>query len=78
MARLRCRAVPDGDSYVINGNKTFISNGGVADIVTLYAITDPGVSAHKGSSVFVVPKGTPGFSVGKKEDKMGIRWSDTV
>jgi alkylation response protein AidB-like acyl-CoA dehydrogenase len=78
VARLRCRAVRDGDSYVINGTKTFISNGSVADIVTLYTITDPGVSAHKGSSVFVVPKGTPGFSVGKKEDKMGIRWSDTV
>jgi len=78
VARLRCRAVRDGDSYVINGTKTFISNGGVADIITLYTITDPGVSAHKGSSVLVVPKGTPGFSVGKKEDKMGIRWSDTV
>ncbi|MGA7576537.1 MAG: acyl-CoA dehydrogenase family protein [Desulfobaccales bacterium] len=78
VARLRCRAVRDGDSYVINGTKTFISNGGVADIVTLYAVTDPGVSAHKGASVLVVPKSTPGFSVGKKEDKMGIRWSDTV
>ena len=78
VARLRCRAVRDGDAYVINGTKTFISNGGVADIITLYTITDPGVSAHKGSSVLVVPKGTPGFSVGKKEDKMGIRWSDTV
>lgn len=78
VARLRCRAVRDGDSYVINGTKTFISNGGVADIVTLYAVTDPGVSAHKGSSVFVVPQGAPGFTVGKKEDKMGIRWSDTV
>ncbi|MGP7985961.1 MAG: acyl-CoA dehydrogenase family protein [Desulfobaccales bacterium] len=78
VARLRCRAVRDGDSYVINGTKTFISNGGVAEIVTLYAVTDPGVLAHKGSSVLVVPKGTPGFSVGKKEDKMGIRWSDTV
>ena len=78
VARLRCKAVKDGDSYVINGTKTFISNGGVADIITLYAITDTGVSAHKGSSVFVVEKGTPGFSVGKHEDKMGIRWSDTV
>lgn len=78
VARLRCRAVRDGNSYMINGTKTFISNGGVADIVTLYAVTDPGVSAHKGASVFVVPKDTPGFSVGKKEDKMGIRWSDTV
>ncbi|MGA8573248.1 MAG: acyl-CoA dehydrogenase family protein [Desulfobaccales bacterium] len=78
VARLRCQAVRDGDSYVINGTKTFISNGGVADIITLYAVTDPGVSAHKGASVLVVPKPTPGFSVGKKEDKMGIRWSDTV
>ncbi len=78
VARLRCKAVKDGDSYVINGTKTFISNGGVSDIVTLYALTDPSISAHKGSSVFVVEKGTPGFSVGKKEDKMGIRWSDTV
>ncbi len=77
VARLRCRAVRDGDSYVINGTKTFISNGSVADIVTLYVTTDP-AAAHKGSSVLVVPKGTPGFTVGKKEDKMGIRWSDTV
>ena len=78
VARLRCKAVKDGDSYVINGTKTFISNGGVAEIITLYALTDTGVSAHKGSSVFVVEKGTPGFTVGKHEDKMGIRWSDTV
>ncbi|MGP8050044.1 MAG: acyl-CoA dehydrogenase family protein [Desulfobaccales bacterium] len=77
VARLRCRAVRDGDSYVINGTKTFISNGSVADIVTLYVTTDP-AAAHKGSSVLVVPKGTLGFTVGKKEDKMGIRWSDTV
>jgi alkylation response protein AidB-like acyl-CoA dehydrogenase len=78
VARLRCKAVKDGDSYVINGTKTFISNGSVSDIITLYAITDTTVSAHKGSSVFVVEKGTPGFSIGKHEDKMGIRWSDTV
>ena len=78
VARLRCKAVKDGDSYVINGTKTFISNGGVAEIITLYALTDTGVSAHKGSSVFVVEKGAPGFTVGKHEDKMGIRWSDTV
>jgi butyryl-CoA dehydrogenase len=78
VARLRCRAVKEGDSYVLNGTKTFISNGGVADILTIYAITDPSVSAHKGSSVLVMEKDTPGFSVGKHEDKMGIRWSDTV
>jgi alkylation response protein AidB-like acyl-CoA dehydrogenase len=77
-ARLSCRAVRDGDSYVLNGTKTFISNGGVADILTVYALTDPQAPTHKNSTMFVVEKGTPGFSVGKKEDKMGIRWSNTV
>ncbi len=78
VARLRCRAVKDGDSYVLNGTKTFISNGGVAEILTVYAVTDPSGPSHKAAGVFVVEKGTPGFSVGKKENKMGIRWSDTV
>lgn len=78
VARLRCRAVRDGDSYVLNGTKNFITNGGVAHIVTVYALTDPQGPPHKNAGVFVVEKGTPGFSVGKKEDKMGIRWSDTV
>jgi alkylation response protein AidB-like acyl-CoA dehydrogenase len=78
VARLRCRAVKDGDSYVINGTKTFISNGGVADILTVHAVTDPQGPTHVNAGVFVVEKGMPGFSVGKKEDKMGIRWSDTV
>jgi alkylation response protein AidB-like acyl-CoA dehydrogenase len=77
VARLRCRAVKDGSAYVLQGTKTFISNGGVADVLTVYAITDPAGPAHRNSSVFVVEKDTPGFSVGKKEDKMGIRWSDT-
>jgi alkylation response protein AidB-like acyl-CoA dehydrogenase len=77
-ARLRCRAVKDGDFYVLNGTKNFISNGGVADIINLYAITDPGDSARKSAGVFVVERGTPGLSVGKHENKMGIRWSDTV
>jgi alkylation response protein AidB-like acyl-CoA dehydrogenase len=78
VARLRCRAVKDGDSYILNGTKTFISNGGVADILTVHAVTDPQGSTHVNAGVFVVERGTPGFSVGKKEDKMGIRWSDTV
>ena len=78
VARLRCRAVKDGDSYILNGTKNFITNGGVADIVTVYAVTDPEGPTHKNAAVFVVEKGTPGFSIGKKEDKMGIRWSDTV
>ncbi len=78
VARLRCRAKKDGDSYILNGTKTFITNGGVADIVTVYAVVDPEKPSHKNAGVFVVEKGTPGFSVGKKEHKMGIRWSDTV
>jgi len=78
VARLRCRAVRDGDSYVLNGTKNFITNGGVAHILTVYAVTEPQAPPHKNAGVFVVEKGTPGFSVGKKEDKMGIRSSDTV
>jgi len=78
VARLRCRARKDGDSYVLNGTKNFITNGGVADVVTVYAVTDPDAPAHKNAGVFIVEKGTPGFSVGKKENKMGIRWSETV
>jgi alkylation response protein AidB-like acyl-CoA dehydrogenase len=78
VARLRCRAKKDGDSYILNGTKNFITNGGVADIVTVYAVTDPEKPTHKNAAVFVVEKGTPGFSAGKKENKMGIRWSDTV
>ena len=78
VARLTCRAVKDGDSYTLNGTKNFITNGGVADIITVYAITDPDGQSHKNAGVFVVEKGTPGLSIGKKEDKLGIRWSDTV
>ena len=78
VASLRCRAVRDGDSYILNGTKTFITNGGVADIVTVYAVTDPQKPIHRNAGVFIVEKGTPGFTIGKKENKMGIRWSDTV
>lgn len=78
VARLRCRAVKDGDSYVLNGTKNFITHGSVADVVTVYAVIDPEKPSHKNAGVFVVEKGTPGFSSGKKEKKMGIRWSDTA
>jgi len=78
VAGLKCRAVKDGDSYILNGRKNFITNGGVADIITVYAVTDPEGKPHKNAGVFVVEKDRPGFSVGKKEDKLGIRWSDTV
>ena len=78
VAQLRCRAVRDGDCYILNGTKTFITNGGVADIITVYAVVDPDKPVHKNAAVFVVEKGTPGFSIGKREKKMGIRWSDTA
>ena len=78
VAAFRSKAVRKGDFYILNGNKTFITNGGVAETVTVYALTDPAKGGHKGSSVFVVEKGTKGFSVGKHEDKLGIRSSDTV
>ncbi len=78
VAAFRCKALKKGDFYILNGSKTFITNGGVAETVAVYALTDPAKGGHRGSSVFVVEKGTKGFSVGKHEDKMGIRSSDTV
>ncbi|MGQ9695395.1 MAG: acyl-CoA dehydrogenase family protein [Thermodesulfobacteriota bacterium] len=78
VAAFRCKAIRQGDYYILNGSKTFITNGGVAEIVTVYALTDPGKGGHKGASVFIVEKGTKGFTVGKHEDKLGIRSSDTA
>ena len=69
-------AVRDGDSYIINGRKHFITNGGLADIVILFAMTDK-AQRHRGISAFLVEKGGRGFSVGKKENKMGICGSNT-
>ncbi len=77
VAALRTRAVRKGDKYILNGTKTFITNGGVADTYSIYAITNPDAPPHKGASVFILEKGMPGFSVGKEEDKLGIRCSDT-
>jgi alkylation response protein AidB-like acyl-CoA dehydrogenase len=65
-----------GDTYVLNGTKQWISNGGEAEIYTVFAMTDPSKGA-RGCSVFIVEKGTPGFSFGKKENKMGIRANST-
>lgn len=78
VASFKCRAVKNGDFYTLNGNKIFITNGGVAEVLTVYAITNPEKGGHRGAAVFVVEKGTPGFTIGKKEDKMGMRWSETV
>jgi alkylation response protein AidB-like acyl-CoA dehydrogenase len=73
----KSRAVRDGESYVINGTKQFITSGRNSDLTVVTAYTDKG-KKHRGISAFVVEKGTPGFSVGKEEDKMGLRASDTV
>lgn len=65
-------ATQDGDSYVINGSKCFNTNGPLADYTVIYCLTDPALGT-KGMAAFVVEKGTPGFTVGKVENKMGIR-----
>jgi len=67
----------DGDHYVLNGTKQWITNGSVADIYSVIAITDK-AKGPRGASAFIVEKGTPGFSFGKKENKMGIRCSITT
>ena len=72
------RAVRDGDDYVLDGSKRFISQGSVADLVTVFAVTDPAGKRHRNLSCFVVEKGMPGFSVGRLEHKMGIRGSPTA
>ncbi len=74
---MKTTAKLDGDEYVINGSKIFITNGGIADIYIVFAVTDP-ESKHKGTSAFIVEASTPGFSVGKKEKKLGIRSSPTT
>lgn len=74
---IRTRAVKQGDTYVLNGSKIFITNGEVADIFIVFAVTDPEAGV-KGVSAFIVERGTPGFSIGKKEHKMGMNGSGTV
>jgi alkylation response protein AidB-like acyl-CoA dehydrogenase len=73
----RTVAVRDGDEYVLNGTKNWITNGSTADLVLVMASTDKS-KGPKGISTFIVEKGTPGFAVAKKERKLGIRSSDTV
>ncbi|UCF62638.1 MAG: acyl-CoA dehydrogenase family protein [Anaerolineaceae bacterium] len=76
VAALRTTAVFEGDEYIINGCKRFITNGGVASLYSVFAKEDPELG-HKGISAFMVPADTPGVSSGKKEDKMGQRATDT-
>ncbi len=72
----RCNAVRKGNKWVMNGTKTFITNGHYADVAVVIAVTDKTAHTH-GLSAFVVEKGTKGFRVGKKENKLGLRASDT-
>ncbi len=75
---IKTKAVKDGDDYVINGTKTFISHADVSEVICIAARTDTSVPATKGTGIFIVEKGTPGFSIGKHENKLGIRASSTV
>src|SRR5690625_1237213 len=77
VASMRMTAKKDGDDYVLNGNKVWITNGEVADIYVVFAKTDEDAK-HRGISAFIVEKGTEGFTFGKKEKKLGIRSSPTT
>jgi acyl-CoA dehydrogenase len=76
VAGMQLLAERDGDHYVLNGTKCWITNGGEAHLYTVFATLDRS-SRHKGVCAFVIPRGTPGLTAGKKEDKMGQRASDT-
>ncbi len=73
---LKTRAVRDGDHYILNGSKVFITNAGEADVYIVFASTDPG-EGSRGITAFIVEKDTPGLEVGKKEKKMGLNGSNT-
>ena len=77
VASMKMTATKDGDDYILNGNKVWITNGEVGDIYVVFAKTDP-EARHRGISAFIVEKGTEGFSFGKKERKLGIRSSPTT
>jgi hypothetical protein len=72
----RCTATRKGDRWVLNGTKTFITNGAYADVCVVVAVTDKTIGT-RGLSAFIVERGTPGFRAGKKENKLGLRASDT-
>ena len=74
---MKTTAVRDGADWILNGSKTFITQGSVGSIYVILAVTDPG-SPRKGISAFVLEKGAPGFTIGKKENKLGMRCSDTA
>jgi len=77
-AALRTTAVRDGDGYVLNGTKVWVTNGGIAGLYLVYARTDPDVPKAKGISAFLIPRDTQGLTIGKHELKTGIRGSSTT
>lgn len=75
---MRTNAVKDGDDYIINGSKTFITNGYMSDLVIVCAKTDPNAKGAKGISLFLVETDTPGFKKGRKLNKMGMKVHFTI
>lgn len=75
-ARIRTAAVRDGDGWVINGTKTFITHGSIGEVMVVMAVTDK-TRGYRGISAFIVERGNPGMAAGRKEDKLGMRASDT-
>jgi len=78
VASNRMRAARDGDDYLLNGSKRFITHGSVANLLTVFALTDPEAGGRKGMSAFIVEADTPGFAAPRVEHKMGIRGSPTA
>ena len=76
-AAMKSRAARDGDDWIITGSKRFITGAGAADLYTYFAVTDPAGEKGRNITAFLVRKDSPGFSLGRKEDKMGIRGSPT-
>jgi alkylation response protein AidB-like acyl-CoA dehydrogenase len=76
-AAMRSRAVKDGDDWVLNGSKRFITGAGASDLYTYFAVTDPEGEKGKNITAFLISSDVDGFSLGRKEDKMGIRGSPT-
>ena len=77
-AAMRTVAVREGEQWVLDGEKVWITNGDISDLVTVYAVTDRSKGARGGVTAFLVPSGTPGLAIGKREEKMGQRGSSTV
>ncbi len=77
-AAIKTTAVRDGNHYVLNGVKQFITNGDIAETIIVMAVTDPALGAYGGITAFIVETSTPGYSIGSLENKMGIRGSSTA